>query len=315
MSIVSDRDTKFTSMFWTELHQLLGVKLKLSTAFHPQTDGQTEQMIQSVIQILRAAICPDQCDWASKIPMTEFAINSSVNRTTGFAPFELVYGYMPQMAKIIPPSEFSGVQDFTQKALDNLQSAHDMILMNHVRQAIQANKHRSPDPPLKVGDLAYLSTKDLNLPKGQAKKLTPLFIGPYEVLEAHENTSNYTIKLPPELEKWGIFPKFHISWLTPHEPNDESLFPGQVAQAYYDFGENPEKELQVHENEIVNHIWDLDNILWFQVKWTMGDLTWELTSNVDELSALDDYLMLHRVKNIEGLPKTPIEATSTQKTN
>src|SRR5260221_3395779 len=226
MSIVSDRDTKFMSLFWTELHRLLGVKLKLSTMFHPQTDGQTERMIQSVIQILRAAICPDQRDWALKIPMTEFAINSSVNRTTGFAPFELVYRYMLQMMTNVPSSEFSGVQDFTEMALDNLQSAHDAILMNHIRQAIQANKHRLPDPILKVGDLAYLSTKDLNLPKGQAKKLTPLFIGPYEVLEAHKNTSNYTIKLPPELEKWGIFPKFHISQLSPHEPNDESLFPG-----------------------------------------------------------------------------------------
>src|SRR5258708_14728876 len=61
--IVSDRDMKFTSIFWTELHQLLGVKLKLSTAFHPQMDGQAKQMIQSVIQILRASICPDQRDW------------------------------------------------------------------------------------------------------------------------------------------------------------------------------------------------------------------------------------------------------------
>ncbi len=98
--------------------------------------------------------------------MTEFTINSSVNRTTGFAPFELVYGYMLQMMTNISSSEFSGVQDFTEMALDNLQSAHDAILMNHIRQVIQVNKHRSPDLTLKVGNLAYLSTKDLNLPKG-----------------------------------------------------------------------------------------------------------------------------------------------------
>src|SRR5258708_29481874 len=182
-------------------------------------------MIQSIIQILRAAIHPDQRDWVLKILMTKFAINSSVSKTTGFAPFELVYGYMPQMVMKLPSSEFSGVQEFAQRALDNLQIAHDVILMNHIRQAIQANKHRLSDPMLKVGDLAYLSTKDLNLPKGWAKKLTPLYIGPYEVLETHENMSNYTIKLPPELEKRGIFPKFHISQLSPHEPNDSSLFP------------------------------------------------------------------------------------------
>ena len=101
-----------------------------------------------------------------KIPMTEFAINSSVSKTTGFAPFELIYGYMPQMVTKVPSSEFSGVQEFAQKALDNLQVTHDAILMSRIRQAIQANKHRSPDPVLKVGDLTYLSTKDLNLPKG-----------------------------------------------------------------------------------------------------------------------------------------------------
>ncbi len=76
-----------------------------------------------------------------KIPMTEFTINSSVNKTTGFAPFELVYGYSPQMVTLLPPSQFPGIQDFAQKALENLQMAHDAILMSRVKQAIQANKH------------------------------------------------------------------------------------------------------------------------------------------------------------------------------
>ena len=84
-----------------------------------------------------------------------------------------------------------------------------------------------------------------------------------------------------------------------------------MAQSYYDFGENPEKELQVHE--IVNHVWDLDNVLWFQVKWTMGDLTWELTANVDELSALDKYLTSPGVTNVEALPREPIKATRPQR--
>ncbi len=66
------------------------------------------------------------------------------------------------------------------------------------------------------------------------------------------------LKLPPELEQWGIFPKFHISRLAPHEPNDMSIFPGHVAQVFYNFGENPEKELQVHK--LMSHIWDLNGI-------------------------------------------------------
>ena len=92
------------------------------------------------------------------------------------------------------------------------------------------------------------------------------------------------------------------------------LFPGRDAQAYYDFGENPEKELQVQE--ILDHIWDLDDVLWFRVKWTAGDLTWEPVVNVNELIALDNYLELHAVTNVEELPcKWPIitEDHHTQK--
>ena len=150
------------------------------------------------------------------------------------------------------------------------------------------------------GDLVYLSTKELNLPKGRAKKLLLLFIGPYEILKAHPETSTYTLKLPPELETRGIHNTFHVLWLAMHEPNDLLLFPGHDAQMYYDFEENPEKELQVHE--ILDHIWDLDDVLWFQVKWTAGDLTWEPVVNINELIALDNYLELHAVENMENLP-------------
>ena len=94
-SIVSDRDTKFTSIFWKELHRLMGSKLLMSTAFHPQTDGATERANRSIAQILCTEVSNDQRDRSDKCPMVEFAINSSVNATTGYTPFELNYGYMP----------------------------------------------------------------------------------------------------------------------------------------------------------------------------------------------------------------------------
>ncbi|SRR5258708_1140144 len=267
-------------------------------------------MIQNIVQILRATVCPDQCNWVMKIPMMEFAINSSVNKATGFTPFELTYGYLPHMTTSIPLlSNFAGVQEFTQQALDNIQSAHNMIIMSHIKQSIQANKHRSPYTPLEVGKYVYLSTKDLNLPKGRTKKLILLYIRPYEILEAFKDSSTYTIKLPPELEKWGIFPKFHMLQLAPHEPNDSLLFLGRAAQTFYDFGENTEKEFQVHE--ILDHMWNSDKSIWFRIKWALGNLTWEPSTNVDELSALDDYLMLHGVDNIEELPHKHNEAPDT----
>ena len=93
---MSDRDTKFTSIFWKELHRLMGSKLLMSTVFHPQTDGATERANRSIAQILHTVVSNNQKDWSYKCPMVEFAINSSVNAaTTGYTPFELNYGYMP----------------------------------------------------------------------------------------------------------------------------------------------------------------------------------------------------------------------------
>ena len=93
-SIVSNRDTKFTSIFWKELHRLMGSKLLMSTAFHPQTDGATKRANRSIAQILCTVVSNDQRDWLDKCPMVEFAINSSITATTGYTPFELNYGYM-----------------------------------------------------------------------------------------------------------------------------------------------------------------------------------------------------------------------------
>ena len=101
-TIVSDRDPKFMSLFWTELHHLLGIKLTRSTAFHPQTNGASERMICKVSQVLRTLVRPDQLDWPKHLPTVECAINSSINKSTGFAPFELMYGYIPQTIQSVP---------------------------------------------------------------------------------------------------------------------------------------------------------------------------------------------------------------------
>ena len=94
-SIVSDRDTRSTSIFWKELQKSMGMKLLMSTAFHPQMDSTTEQANRSIAQILQTVVDNDQKNWSEKCSMAEFAINSSVSTTTGYAPFELKYVYMP----------------------------------------------------------------------------------------------------------------------------------------------------------------------------------------------------------------------------
>ncbi len=141
-SIVSDRDSKFMSKFWTELHHLLRVRLKMTTSFHPQGDGQAEQMIQTIVQIIWVTVCLDQRDWVLQLPMTEFALNSSANKSTGYAPFELIYRHMPQMAITLPPTNLPGVKAFAQCTLDHLQGTHNAIIKSHIDQLILANKHR-----------------------------------------------------------------------------------------------------------------------------------------------------------------------------
>jgi hypothetical protein len=117
-TIVSDCDPKFMSLFWTEIHRLLGIKLAKSTAFHPQTNGASERMIRKMSQVLRSVVRPDQLDWPKHLPMTEFANNSSVSASTGFTPFELTYGYLLRIIQSMGESLFSGVQDFADDAWD-----------------------------------------------------------------------------------------------------------------------------------------------------------------------------------------------------
>ena len=149
--------------------------------------------------------------------MAEFAINSSVNATTGYAPFKLNYGYMPRSGQHISTNTtFKGVKQFTQQVLWNLIDVHDAILEHRVMQTHYSNKHRRPGVIYHENDMVYLSTKNLASPKGWARKLMPRFLGPYKVLEAMNDTSNVMLELPPELKERRISPTFHTNLVRPH---------------------------------------------------------------------------------------------------
>lgn len=114
-SIVSDRDPRFTSKFWAEVNRILGTRLLMSTAFHPQTDGATEHANRTINAILRAVVNADQSNWVDKLPMAEFAMNSSVNKSTGYTPFDLTFGYIPTLRGLmdnIPVTVKPGVREF-----------------------------------------------------------------------------------------------------------------------------------------------------------------------------------------------------------
>jgi len=92
-SIVSDRDTRFTSKFWKSLQENLGTRLKFSTAFHPQTDGQSERTIQVLEDMLRACVLDFPGSWSRYLPLVEVSYNNSYQATIGMAPYEALYGW------------------------------------------------------------------------------------------------------------------------------------------------------------------------------------------------------------------------------
>jgi len=101
--IISDRDSRFTSKIWREFLGLLGIRLRMSIAFHPQTDGQTERLNQTIETYLRAFVSQKQDNWVALLPMAEFAYNNSVTIGNGMTPFYANYGVHP--AAIDPPSQ------------------------------------------------------------------------------------------------------------------------------------------------------------------------------------------------------------------
>ena len=196
----------------------------------------------------------DQNNWADKCPMVEFALNSSVSATTGFAPFKLNEGYMPQLR--MPTSfdtTFKGVKQFMLQVKWDLMAAHDTIIVNRVQQMFHANKKCRASDLYHVGDHVYLSTQNLTLPKGRVRKLVPKYVGSYKVVKAHNEASTVTLELPPVLIAQRSSPTFHMGLVWKFIANNDKLFPKRDVKSFYDFGQDNEQEWLV--KEITCHRW------------------------------------------------------------
>ncbi|KAJ3499851.1 hypothetical protein NLJ89_g10053 [Agrocybe chaxingu] len=298
-NIISDRDVLFTSVFWNHLHRMLGTSLKMSSAYHPQTDGSTERANRTVTQMLRQCINEKQDDWVAKLPAIEFAINSARSESTGFAPFFLNSGRMPRSLiwDSAPRTEFPAIRNFALQKKLALMSAHDSILAARVKQTRDANRKRQ-ECPFKEGDLVYLSTKNLTFPKGLARKLVPKFIGPYKIVRDFKN-STFQLDLPSNLKRRGMHNAFHASLLRIHHANDDRLFPGRL-DTQLGIGEDSTGEWAVEK--ILSHYGSHEDAL-FEIKWTAGDITWLPYYQISSIHALRIYLEALGVSDISNLPK------------
>jgi hypothetical protein len=182
--IISDRDKLVTSKFWKSLMAQLGAHDKLSTAFHPETDGQTERLNQTLEQYLRSYVDERQTNWVELLPLAQFAYNSSKSESIHTSPFFANYGYEP--VAYTQPRKDDARAEFATKMVNELVQLHKQlakyIAFGNVKSAMYANKKRSVGPPLERGDKVYLLRKHIKTKRPSAK-LDFKKLGPFEIPE------------------------------------------------------------------------------------------------------------------------------------
>ncbi|EEB95549.1 hypothetical protein MPER_05463, partial [Moniliophthora perniciosa FA553] len=238
--IVADRDKLWTSTFWKTLQRLSGVRLALSSSFHPETDGASERSNKSVVQSVRFYVDRAQPGWVRFLHEFRFAMMTTVIASTGFSGFQLRLGRSPRVIPPLSDAQLTSQDDDVRTAADVIESlrldtmeAQDALLRAKVSQAHQTNKHRAPDHAFEPGDKVWLSTKNrrrgyLQKRNDCVAKFIPRFDGPYIVEKAHPELSTYTLIIPNAHKNSCL--TFHSSHLKPWTPNDDELFPQRTHQ-------------------------------------------------------------------------------------
>ncbi|GKB33878.1 reverse transcriptase domain-containing protein [Tanacetum coccineum] len=210
VSIISDRDGRFTSRCWQTVQKALGTRLDMSTAYHPQTDGQSERTIQTLEDMLRACVIDFGGSWDVHLPLAEFSYNNSYHSSIRCAPFEALYGRKcrsPILWAEIGESSLIGpelVQETTDKVVlikEKLKAARD-------RQKSYADNRRKP-LEFEVGDRVMLKVSPWKgvIRFGKKGKLAPRYVGPFEILKRIGPVA-YRLRLPEELS--GVHDTFHV---------------------------------------------------------------------------------------------------------
>ena len=213
VSIISDQDPRFTSRFWGKLQQTLGTQLNFSTAFHPQTDGQSEIVIQILEDMLRNCVIDLEGSWDRHIALVEFVYNNSFQSSIGMAPYEALYGRKCRTPlcwtklsekKVIGPDLIRETEEKMKMIRERLKVATD-------RQKSYADMKRK-DIRYEIGKKVFLKVSPWKkvMRFGKKGKLSLRFIGPYKVIEKMGPLA-YRLALPPDLEK--VHNLFHVSML------------------------------------------------------------------------------------------------------
>ena len=214
--IISDRDPRFTAHFWRAFWTSLGSTLDMGTAYHPESDGQTENANKTLEIMLRSVVDFTQVDWDEHLAAAELAFNNSKNETTGFTPFYMMYGREARMpidlalAPLTKAADNPTAAEATARWRAALQQASDNTARQQRRQKLYADRSRR-EVRFAVGDRVLLSTEHLKLigERKRTRKLTERYVGPYRVKRV-ANANAYELELPASLK---INPVINISHL------------------------------------------------------------------------------------------------------
>ncbi|KAL0387779.1 UNVERIFIED_CONTAM: Transposon Tf2-11 polyprotein [Sesamum radiatum] len=282
VSIVSDRDPRFTSRFWGSLQGALGTKLHFSTAFHPQTDGQSERTIQTLEDMMRACIMEFKGNWDDHLPLMEFAYNNSFHSSIDMAPYEALYGRRcrsPVCWDIEGLRQLEG-PELVQETVEKIQIVKKCLKAAQDRQKSYVDKHHR-EMEYEVGDKVFLKVSPWKgiLRFGKQGKLSPRYIGPYEIIERIGPLA-YRLALPVELSQ--IHDVFHVSMLRRYRSDPSHVIhePEVEISEQLTYMEEPAEILDRSVRKLRNK-----EIPMVKVRWTHHsprEATWEVEEHMRE---------------------------------
>src|SRR6187551_1969632 len=276
--IVSDCGTQFTSHFWQKLHESMDTKLQFSSAYHPQTDGQTERTNQILEDMLRACALQYGVSWDKSLSYAEFSYNNSYQKSLQMAPFEALYGRKcrtPLFWNQTGESQVFG-PEILRDAERQVQVIRQNLKVAQSRQKSYADVRRR-DLSFAVGDFVYLKVSPMRGVKrfNVKGKLAPRFIGPFKILERMGEVA-YRLELPETLA--GVHDVFHVSQLkkclrVPEESEKVIPIEGLSVQEDLTYEEHPVKILEQSERVTRNRVIRMCKVQWSRC--TEDEATWE----------------------------------------
>ncbi|GFY88890.1 hypothetical protein Acr_06g0008300 [Actinidia rufa] len=300
VSIVSDRDPRFTARFWQGLQSALGTSLLLSTAYHPQTDGQSERTIQILEDMLQACVLDFRGSWEDHLSLVEFTYSNSYQSSIEMAPYEALYGrpcrspvYWTELgeATVVGPelvAETAESMGLIHKRLKAAQKAttekvkviRQRLLTAQSRQKSYADRRRRP-LSFEVGDHVFLkiSTRRGLHRFGRGGKLSSRYIGPFDIIERIGEVV-YRLALPPKLS--GVHDVFHVSMLKKYEPDSSHVLEWSKLElkANASFEEKPIRAVDFREKVLRGKTIRLVRILWNN--FGSEESTWEREDEMRE---------------------------------